>query len=171
MENIDSKVTPESEAAIADLSSYFGIRPGTTTSGTLPIFDQLPEDKRPIITIEYMTSTDRAEYAEKMAALGSPSRETDETDEAHTDRVMAFLNAHRKEHDAINEWLIKRKLLSITNYPNSLEPGTFIDIKREGKELSPESWEALAFPLRPHVARFIIEKNFTSPLETTAVKS
>ncbi len=171
MDNLDSKVTPESEAALADLSSYFGIRPGTTYTGTLPIFDTMPEDKRPRVTIEYMTSTDRAEYAEKMISLGGPARDKDEGEEAYTDRVMAFLREHRKEHDAVNEWLIKSKLISIDGYPDALNPGQFIDIKREGATLSDASWLALAYPLRPHVARFIIEKNFTSQLEANAVKS
>ena len=170
MENIDAKITPESEAALADLSSYFGIRPGTTTTGTLPIFDGLPEDKRPRFTIEYMTSTDRADYAEKMAALGGPAREKDESDEAYTDRLIMFLRDKRKEHDAINEWLIRRKLVCVENYPDAQRPGQFIAIERDGKELSAASWEALAYALRPHVAQYIIEKNFTSALEHTAVK-
>ncbi len=50
-------------------------------------------------------------------------------------------------------------------------PGQFLEIKREGKTLSEASWESLAFTLRPHVARLILEKNFASALEHTAVKS
>ncbi len=170
METQDSRLTPETQTALAELSSYFGIRPGTTITGTLPIFDTLPEDKRPRVTVEYMTSTEKAEYRERMAAL-SPPGPKDETEEARVERVTQILNDKRKEHDEINEWVIKTKLVSIENYPDANKPGQFVDIKRDGGTLSAESWEALSYKLRPHVAGFILQKNFTSELEANAVKS
>ncbi len=170
METIKSEITPEAQAALAGLSSYFGIRPGTLHTGTLEVFETLPEQFRPQITIEYMTSSARAEYADRMGALSSDTPK-DETVEQRNERLLSILKEKRKEHDAVNEWLIKKHLVSITNYRDATRPGEFIDIKREGAELSAASWEAIAFALRPHIATFIITKNFVSELEANAVKS
>ncbi len=172
MDAQEDKITPEKESALADLSSYFGIRPGTYYTGTLDIFAGMPEATRPRLTIEYMTSTAKAEYADRMAALvPNEQKKADENDEQHLLRVESSLRENRKGHAAVNEWLIKTHLVSIENYPDATKAGEFIDIKREGKELTPASWESLSFALRPHVAAFIIAKNFASELEKSAVKS
>ncbi len=166
MEIIKSELTPENIEALASFGSYFGIRPGTLYTGTLEVFDGLPEALRPQVTIEYMTSSARAEYADRMAAL-MPKGQAPDGEEA----VMDALRDKRTEHQAINEWLIKKHLVSIEKYPDATSPGQFIAINREGNELSAASWETLSFALRPHVAAFIIAKNFASELEKNAVKS
>ena len=165
METHKAEITPTTEAAIADLSSYFGIRPGTLYTGTLEVFDGLPEAQRPQVTIEYMTSSARAEYADRMAALMPKEEATD------VSRVMEVLREKRKEHEAVNEWLIKKHLVSIEKYPDATRPGEFLDIKREGSELSAASWESIAYALRSHLSGFINATNFASELEKNAVKS
>jgi hypothetical protein len=164
----DAVLDPEREKQIAAARSLFGIRPGTSFTGSPEIFSVLSEEERPSFTFKYMSATQRARYQEE---IGDVLKGLDGALEGQ-ERLSAaarILAENRKITRKIHEWVVRETLTSMT-YRDG-RTGELIELTLEAGIVSQQTWDAIDMQLRGLLAELVLDKNFPNSIEQAGVKS